>query len=51
MSHRPEKGRGHPARAVAVGRELRDIFDYRERRIAELFSNRPAEPGHLVVTP
>jgi len=42
---------GRLAHLVAVRRELRGIFDYRERRIAELFSNRPAEPGHLVVTP
>lgn len=42
---------GRLAHAVAVRRELRDIFDYREGRIAELLPNRPAAPGHNLVTP
>jgi ligand-binding SRPBCC domain-containing protein len=40
---------GRLAHAIAVRRQLGDIFDYRERRMAELFPYRPAA-GHLVVT-
>ena len=40
---------GRLAHAVAVRRQLGAIFDYRERRMVELFPYRPVA-GHLVVT-
>ncbi len=41
---------GSLAHALGVRRQLRGIFDHRTRRIAELFPNRPAVPGQMVVT-
>jgi len=41
---------GRLAHAIGVRRQLGEIFDYRERRIAALFPYRPARPGQPVVT-
>jgi ligand-binding SRPBCC domain-containing protein len=41
---------GRLAHALFVRRELRTIFAYRERRIAQLFPFQPAQPEHQAVT-